>query len=42
MISYFRREIDSNDQIENILTKNIDKCQQTLIMGINKIKDNLK
>jgi hypothetical protein len=41
MISYFRREIDNNTDLENILSKNIENCQQTLINGINKIKEDL-
>jgi hypothetical protein len=41
MIKYFKNEIDFNDNIENILSNNMDKFQMTLQNGISKIKDEM-
>lgn len=41
IISYFRKEIENNTEIENTLGKNLEKCQNELQEGLRRIKDDI-
>jgi hypothetical protein len=39
MISYFKREIENNTNLENTITSNLEKCQNTLQNGMKRIRE---
>jgi hypothetical protein len=39
MISYFKKEIDSNTNLENTISSNLEKCQITLQNGLKRIRE---
>ena len=41
MISYFKKEIENNTNIENTFSRNLENCQTTLTNGLKKIKEEM-
>jgi hypothetical protein len=41
-IKYFKNEIDLNGKLENLLSLNMERCQQTLQNGLNKVKEDIE
>ena len=39
MISYFKREIENNTNLENTITSNLENCQTTLQNGMKRIRE---
>jgi hypothetical protein len=39
MISYFKREIENNTNLENSIANNLEKCQNTLQNGLKRITE---